>query len=213
MAWKDLACAVFGHAVDNRRFARATRSRRCVSCAAPYLPLDGRTTRVRHTLSCFFGHHTYTPTETRHSHREYMCLRCGHPLLFASGRDPYADLPTFEKKVRYLCGVTGHAVHEVCARNGFTEYACGCGHSFLLPRPGLRRVRHPAVCIAGGHRVSFVERRAGHDEYRCRDCGHPFVFQDAARFAPRLPSPQRAAADEPPRPREVTLRFARRTLG
>ena len=194
MSWRDGACALFGHAVDNRRFAAARGSRRCVSCGQASLPLDGRTIRVRHTLSCFLGRHDYRRTHTRHGHDEYVCVRCGHPLLFASGANPYAARPAFRKKVRYLCGLTGHAVHVVCARNGFTEYACGCGHSFLLPRPGLRRVWHPARCVAGGHRVRFVERRAGHDEFRCRDCGHPFAFVPPAPRVEAQPATGRRGA-------------------
>ena len=189
MGWRRLTCAVFGHAVDNRRFARSAAGRRCVSCGTRYLPRDASTTRVRHTLSCFLRHHTYAPTETRHGHNEYICVRCGHPLLFEAGSDPYRRSPSFRKKVRYLCGLTGHAVHEVCARNGFTEYACGCGHTFLLSRPGLARVRHPAACVTGGHRVRFVERRAGHDEYRCRDCGHPFGFSSSSSRTKSTPGP------------------------
>jgi hypothetical protein len=196
MKWKELTCAVLGHAVDNRRFARRAGRRRCHGCGAAYLRRDGSATRVRHTLSCFLGRHTYRPTDRRHGHNEYVCVQCGHPLLFESGSDPYRRVASFEKKVRYLCGLTGHAVHVVCARNGFTEYACGCGHTFLLREPSRRRVRHPAVCVAGGHRVGFVEHRAGHDEFRCRDCGHPFGFvPPAAQASSRTystPAPDRS---------------------
>jgi hypothetical protein len=176
MGWRDWTCAVIGHAVDNRRCAAVGGPRRCVCCRRTSLPLDGRTIRVRHTLTCFLGRHDYRWTDERHGHDEYVCVRCGHPLLFASGANPCGAAAAFRKKVRYLCGVTGHAVHVVCSRHGFTEYACGCGHTFLLARPGLRRVCYPARCVAGVHRVRLVERRAGHDEFRCHDCGHPFAF-------------------------------------
>ena len=182
MDLRSLACRVLGHAVDNQAFARGDgRHRRCVSCGADYLRPAGLT-RVRHTLSCFLGHHHYRWTAVRHRHNEYVCVRCGHPLLFDARSDPYRRARSFTKRVRYLCGLTGHRVHVVCRRRGWTEYACGCGHSFLL-RAGLDRIRHPAVCVAGGHRVAFVEHRAGHDEYRCRDCGHTFGF---VRKAPGL---------------------------
>ena len=202
MGWRDWTCAVVGHAVDNRRFAAARGPRRCVCCRRTSLPLDGRTIRVRHTLTCFLGRHDYRRTGARHGHDEYVCVRCGHPLLFASEANPYGAAAAFRKKVRYLCGVTGHAVHVVCARHGFTEYACGCGHSFLLARPGLRRVWHPARCVAGGHRVRLVERRAGHDEFRCRDCGHPFAFVPPP--AADVLSPERA--ERPAAPAQASSR-------
>jgi hypothetical protein len=177
MDWRSLACRALGHAVDNPTFARGGEGpRRCVACGTPCLAEDGSRTRVRHTLSCFLRHHTYAPAATRHGHHEYVCVRCGHPLLFQSTSDPYRGARSFDKKVRYLCGLFGHRVHVVCRRHGLTEYACGCGHTFLLAAAGLRKVRHPAACVAGGHRVAFVERRGGHDEFRCRDCGHTFEF-------------------------------------
>ena len=40
-----------------------------------------------------------------------------------------------------------------------------------------KRVWHPAVCVTAGHYLRFVENRAGHDEYRCRNCGHTFGFK------------------------------------
>src|SRR6185503_1061447 len=96
--------------------------RHCGHCRTAYLPLDGAPTRVRHTLSCFLGRHTYELTDVRHGHDEYVCVRCGHPLLFESGSSPYRAARAFRKKVRYLCGLTGHAVHVVTARGGYTEY-------------------------------------------------------------------------------------------
>jgi predicted RNA-binding Zn-ribbon protein involved in translation (DUF1610 family) len=176
MDFRSLACRVFGHAVDNHTFARGrAEHRRCLSCGVEYLGRGGDLTRVRHTLSCFLGHHTYRWAAARHRHNEYVCAQCGHPLLFEAGSDPYRRARSFTKRVRYLCGLTGHRVHVVCRRQGMTEYACGCGHSFLLPA-GLQRIRHPAVCVAGGHRVAFLQSRAGYDEFRCGDCGHTFAF-------------------------------------
>jgi hypothetical protein len=70
----------------------------------------------------------------------------------------------------------GHRVHEVAERNGCVEYACRCGHTFLKPVNGLTRVTHPLACVARGHFIRFVERRAGYAEYVCRTCGHPFCF-------------------------------------
>jgi hypothetical protein len=114
--------------------------------------------------------------DDRDGHHEYACVKCGHPLLFRANRDPYAQSVQFDKKVRYLCGLFGHRVHRVTQRDGFVEYACHCGHTFLKPDAGLSVVRHPFLCVASGHRVRHVTSRAGYGEYVCRDCGHPFCF-------------------------------------
>jgi hypothetical protein len=174
-----LSCALFGHRVDNREFSRARGPARSCGCGREYLKEDGET-RVRHTLSCFFSGHTYIRTGTRDGHNEYVCDRCGHPLLFAVDRDPYAGGGRFAKKVRYLCNLLGHHVHTVSTRHGFTEYACACGHTFLRRQPGLARVTHPPICTVAGHFIRFVERRDGYAEHRCRNCGHTFGFVQAA---------------------------------
>jgi hypothetical protein len=174
-----LACAVWGHHVDNQEFRAAGRGNRSCRCGAPYLFTDGRATRVGHTLSCFLGHHTYQRLVDRDEHHEYVCIQCGHPLLFAADRDPYADAPLFDKKVRYLCGLFGHRVTPVTTRDGFVEYACFCGHTFLRPESGLSVVKHPARCVAAGHWITFVTERAGYSEYVCTHCGHPFCFVSA----------------------------------
>jgi DNA-directed RNA polymerase subunit RPC12/RpoP len=178
-AFHTVSCAFFGHRVDNRERARGGSAVLACGCGEPYLGRRGET-RVRHTVSCFVKGHTYVPTGARHGHNEYVCTRCGHPLLFARDCDPYARQERFGKKVRYLCNLFGHAVHTVCRRSGFTEYACGCGHTFLRPVDGLARVTHPPVCLFAGHFVRFVEHRDGHAEYRCRNCGHTFGFVEAA---------------------------------
>jgi hypothetical protein len=166
---------LWGHHVDNRIFRRTAGAPRTCRCGAAYLR-EGAVTRVRHTLSCFLGHHTYEPMTARHGHHEYVCVRCGHPLLFEADTDPYAHRSRFPKKVRYLCGLFGHRVHDVTVRNGFTEQACGCGHTFLLTGGSRSIVRHPLACVLRGHYIAFVERRAGYVEYVCRTCGHPFCF-------------------------------------
>jgi hypothetical protein len=171
-----LACRLWGHHVDNRVFRRATGSTRTCRCGAAYLKTDGTHTRVRHTLSCFLGHHTYIRMGDRDGHHEYACVQCGHPLVFAADRDPYAASACFKKKVRYLCGLFGHRVHRVAARDGFVEHACRCGHSFLKSDDRLDVVRHPLMCVAAGHFVRYVATRAGYTEYVCRNCGHPFCF-------------------------------------
>jgi hypothetical protein len=172
---RRLACALVGHEVDNRRFADEGPVKTC-GCGRAILRDDGSETRTRHTLSCFLGHHTYSRIGARHGHNEYMCRQCGHPLLFEVGNDPYAAAPSFEKSVRYLCGLFGHRTHVVTQRAGVTEYACGCGHTFLRKDRSLRRVFHPPICVGLGHFVRFVERRSGYSEHCCRNCGHTFGF-------------------------------------
>jgi hypothetical protein len=172
------SCALWGHQVDNHAFERASgRARRC-RCGESYLAEDQSLTRVRHTLSCFLGHHTYKRLIDRHGCHEYVCVQCGHPLLFHEDADPYAARPTFPKKVRYLCGLLGHRVAIVATRDGFVEYACHCGHTFLRPDADCRTIHHPMVCVLSGHRIRYVARRGGFAEYVCRDCGHPFCFAD-----------------------------------
>jgi DNA-directed RNA polymerase subunit RPC12/RpoP len=146
--------------MDNRILASAGSQPRCSRCREPFLFEDGRVTHTRHVLGCLLRHHTYIRTGVRHGHNEYTCLRCGHPLLFEAARDPYAKRAMFAKKVRYLCNLFGHAVQAVGERQGLTEYACGCGHSFLRAERSLRRVTHPLVCAVAGHRVVFVEARS-----------------------------------------------------
>ena len=179
--WRTrLSCALWGHHVDNHRFLRDSgRVRRC-QCGSDYLPEDQSHTRVRHTLSCFLGRHTYERLSNRDGHHEYVCVQCGHPLLFRAENDPYARRARFGKKVRYLCGLFGHRqVHLVAARDGFQEYACACGHTFLKTDAALSRITHPIVCVLSGHFISFVARRHGYSEYVCRNCGHPFCFAGA----------------------------------
>jgi hypothetical protein len=173
--WMRLSCAVWGHVVDNDAFRRGPRSRRC-RCGAGYLPENGSATHVRHTLSCFLRHHTYARLAGRDGVHEYVCVRCGHPLVYPAAFDPFAERQRFAKKVRYACGLFGHRVQAVAERDGFIEYACFCGHSFLKKSGGARTIRHPLVCFFFAHRIVFVTARAGYAEYVCEDCGHPFCF-------------------------------------
>ena len=178
MSLPQLTCLLVGHAVDNRVFtAAASGDRRC-ACGSPYLAEDGRLTRVRHTLSCFLGHHTYQRLTGRDDYHEYVCVQCGHPLLFRADRDPYTAEAHLDKKVRYLCGLFGHRVERVATRNGMVEYACFCGHTFLRRRDDVTTVHHPMRCVLFGHWIRFVTSRAGFAEYVCVHCGHPFCFAD-----------------------------------
>ena len=183
----QLSCAVWGHHVDNHVFKHATGRGRTCRCGADYLKEDRSITHVRHTLSCFLGKHDYQKLADRHGCHEYVCVQCGHPLVFDAQGDPYAAAPTFKKKVRYLCGVFGHRVRHVASRDGFEEFACFCGHSFLksveqAPPSRTSKIRHPAICVVSGHRIRYVTRRGGFAEYVCIDCGHPFCFADQLAF-------------------------------
>jgi hypothetical protein len=171
-------CRIWGHHVDNQTFRRRHSQERSCRCGETYLRTDGSCTRVRHTLSCFLGHHTYVRMADRDRHHEYVCVQCGHPLVFAADSDPYGARRQFKKKVRYLCGLFGHRVHRVTVRDGFVEHACLCGHSFLKNDRELELIRHPMVCVVAGHFVRYVASRAGYSEYVCRNCGHPFCFAD-----------------------------------
>jgi hypothetical protein len=171
-----LSCRLWGHVVDNEVFTRASVGVRRCRCGVDYLPEDGRTTHVRHTLSCFLRHHTYVRLDDRDGAHEYVCVRCGHPLVFAARSDRFAGETRFAKKVRYACGLMGHRVDVVAARDGFVEYACHCGHSFLKPAGSGRKIRHPLRCFFRAHRIRYVAARRGYAEYVCEDCGHPFCF-------------------------------------
>ncbi|HJR61957.1 MAG TPA: hypothetical protein VJ813_21300 [Vicinamibacterales bacterium] len=176
-----LSCTLWGHHVDNHAFRRREGMERACRCGEPYLGTDGACTRVRHTLSCFLGRHSYVRMAERDGHHEYACVQCGHPLVFRADADPYAGAGAFKKKVRYLCGLFGHRVHQVTLRNGFVEYSCHCGHSFLKQRDAADLIRHPLICVAAGHFVRYLTSRGGYAEYVCRNCGHPFCFADPDR--------------------------------
>jgi DNA-directed RNA polymerase subunit RPC12/RpoP len=188
-----LSCAFWGHAVDNHVFRASDRQDRRCRCGAPYLREDGTLTHVRHTLSCFLRHHTYVRLADRDGAHEYVCVKCGHPLLYPEGSDPFTERATFTKKVRYLCGLFGHRVQQVSERDGFTEYTCHCGHSFLRAQAGEKKIRHPLACFFRAHRVRFVTRRRGYAEYVCDDCGHPFCFALGAEGAEAAPCPAEGA--------------------
>jgi hypothetical protein len=167
-------CRVLGHELDNHMVV--DDGPLCRRCHEPFLFEDGRVTHTRHVLACLWRGHTYLPDARRAGHREYACTRCGHPLVLAVDADPHPVGVLVHERVRIRCGATGHTVHQVTVRCGLTEYACDCGHSFLLACTGLAKVTHPLVCLASGHRVRFVERRGVVREHRCLDCGHPFLW-------------------------------------
>jgi DNA-directed RNA polymerase subunit RPC12/RpoP len=179
---RKLSCAVWGHHVDNHVFRQSGSCHRRCRCGADYLGENLSVTRVRHTLSCFLGKHTYEKLADRDGCHEYVCTQCGHPLLFEMSHDPYAASTTFRKKVRYLCGLFGHRARHVATRHGLEEYACFCGHSFLstsalrATADRITTIRHPLICVFFGHFVHFLTRRGGYAEYVCRNCGHPFCF-------------------------------------
>lgn len=176
----SFGCALLGHVVDNEVFRHATEPTRRCRCGSAYLAEDGSLTHVRHTLSCFVRHHTYVRLADRDGVHEYVCVRCGHPLVFPADADRFAHRDRFAKKVRYACGLFGHRVRAVATRDGFLEYACHCGHSFLKAAAVTRKIRHPFICFFSAHRIRFLTRRSGYAEYVCADCGHPFCFADQA---------------------------------
>lgn len=173
--WRKLSCLLFGHKVSNVVFSAMHGTGKHCSCGTSYLGVTEET-RVAHTVSCFLFGHRYIQIAVRCGHNEYVCIGCGHPLLFQGDRDPYASRAVFSKKVRYLCNLFGHRVHSVTSRNRFHEYACDCGHSFLKSEAGRDVVKHPPVCLFAGHFLRFTERRGDYDEYFCRNCGHTFYF-------------------------------------
>jgi hypothetical protein len=170
-----LSCALWGHHVDNHSLVEDSGAHRC-RCGADYLARNGSLTRVRHTLSCFLGKHSYRRLADRDGCREYVCVQCGHPLVYPHDNNPYRNAEGFRKKVRYLCGVFGHRAGVVAKRDGFVEHACHCGHSFLKSEAHARRIRHPLMCVVLGHYVRYVTSRGGYDEFVCVNCGHPFFL-------------------------------------
>lgn len=180
LSMRRLTCRVFGHRFANNGIAEAPGREKLCSCGEYLLRADGAATHVRHNLACFLGGHSYTKIGERAGHCEYVCSDCGHPMMFERETSPYARRERFRKFVRHRCGWFGHVVHEVTERCGLTEYACHCGHSFLLQAKGLTRVRHPLLCMMTGHRIRLLARRNGQLEFRCRDCGHPFCLAEGA---------------------------------
>jgi hypothetical protein len=177
--YRRLLCVAFGHEVNNFRFGSDDSPERRCPCGSEILREDGSQTRIGHVVSCFLRGHLYRLAGGRDGHREFVCERCGHPLLFLDTRGAYAGREAFRKKVRYRCNLLGHRAHEVTRRDGLVEYACHCGHSFLRAPQRRALLKHPLICLAAGHFVKFVRRRRRYAEFRCRNCGHTFCFVSA----------------------------------
>ncbi len=139
---------------------------------------NGDEIRLGHVLSCFFHGHVYEHLSQRDNYNEYACIHCGHPLLFKSSEDEFSNQNQFTKKVRYQCNFSKHLVKLVCFRNGFHEYACFCGHSFLKKQSDLEIIEHPQICTWIGHVVQEVCHRSGVFEYVCKNCGHTFCQKE-----------------------------------
>ena len=170
-----LICRIFGHLPQvSSRTVERRGDHQCL-CGTSILREDGTETHVRHNLACFFFGHRYVRMGERNEHHEYVCVNCGHPLLFAP-ESSYAGRNGFHKQVRYLCGLFGHRVHLVGERLGFAEYACHCGHSFLQRESVGEVIRHPLICIIAGHYITHIDQRLRRAEYCCRNCGHTFYF-------------------------------------
>src|SRR6185503_20751917 len=172
-------CTLLGHKVHHTTIANDSATR-CARCGVAILDRGHGVSRVAHTLSCFFGWHHYVAVARRAAHNEYVCERCGHPLLFELARDPYSSHAKFKKKVNYLCGLLGHRVHVVETGSKTTEYACRCGHSFVKTEKALTLIRHPLTCVVLGHVITFNQTRSDWVEYVCLRCGHPFSFKLAS---------------------------------
>lgn len=173
----SVICFLFGHRSSNLKFGGAPSDSNQCSCGLPILPESRAETRIRHIPSCFLLGHNFTKIGERNGHYEYGCHSCGHPLLIEMERNSYQNLDSLHKKrPRYVCGFFGHKVHQVIERNGYTEYACDCGHSFLKAQKDMVEVKHPLICLFAGHFVRFVERRGNNPEYLCRNCGHTFYY-------------------------------------
>jgi len=190
VASASATCTLLGHKVHHTRIAKDS-STCCARCGAAILGQDHTVSRVAHTLSCFFGWHHYVPLARRSDHNEYVCERCGHPLLFEMTDDPYSTRNKFKKKVSYGCGLFGHRVHVVETGSTATEYACRCGHSFVKAQRALTVIRHPLSCVVLGHFLAINEVRGEWAEYVCLRCGHPFCFRLATggRFKPNPEKP------------------------
>jgi hypothetical protein len=160
--------------MNNYRFRNASQSRMC-ECGQQILNRTG-VTRIRHIVSCFVNGHTYQHVMERNSHEEYMCTRCGHPLLL---RRPalHRTRPSrrFRKKVRYLCNLFGHKVHPVTVRQSLFEYACFCGHTFVKRAEEGPKITHPVLCLVAGHYVEWIASRRNLSEFACKNCGHTFL--------------------------------------
>ncbi len=176
-AFARFACFFLGHQFDNR----STSVTGQCHCGEPLLQADGSAVHVRHNLACLFGGHRYEKIGERDGHGEYICTSCGHPMLFALAVSSYARHDQFRKFVQPRCGVAGHPVHTITMRGGMSEYACDCGHSFLLPQKELTKVRHPLICLLTGHSIKPFARLDGVREFRCENCGHPFCLTATTR--------------------------------
>ena len=176
VASATVRCTLLGHKVDHTTIVEGSDTQ-CTRCGSAILGRGDNVSRVAHTLSCFLGRHRYVAVAQRGAHNEYVCEKCGHPLLFEVTRDAYSRHNKFNKRVNYGCGIFGHRVHVVETGLKTTEYACRCGHSFVKKQTALSVIRHPLKCVLLGHLIAINEVRGGWAEYVCLRCGHPFCFR------------------------------------
>ena len=54
------------------------------NCGVHYLGTAGGNPRISHRLLLLLGHR-YIQIAMRSGHNEYVCIQCGHPLLFKVG--------------------------------------------------------------------------------------------------------------------------------
>lgn len=167
------ACFLFGHDVSAHSLQHHHNS---CSCGKAVLHEGNSEIHVRHNLKCFFGGHQYIKAGVRDGHAEFVCEDCGHPLLFRINNEKYGSHDNFHKSVSFGCIIRGHRLHVVAERQDLFEYACECGHSFLLGEANRQRFWHPLICFFAGHFIRLQEGREEMLEFRCRNCGHPFCF-------------------------------------
>ena len=177
VAHQILLCKLFGHRPRSPRIDSPGKGSNLCRCGADILREDESETRLSHVPSCFLFGHTCIRVTNRSGHYEFVCRSCGHPLLFEEkAHTEYEPLKSLEKRQRYFCSVFGHRVHKVKGREGLTEYACRCGHSFLKQQSNLSEIKHPLVCLYSGHFVNFLTYQGVYAEYLCRNCGHTFYY-------------------------------------
>jgi transposase-like protein len=158
-----VSCLLLGHQAANR-----------CDCQTHAFAEDSTLRHIRHVLSCFLGGHHFEWIASRQSHNEYVCHSCGHQLLLGTDHK-VVGMPLW-RRPRYFCSVFGHDVRRIGERFGFSEYVCGCGHSFMKRKATLKKIKHPLICTLFGHFVRFLGRRDGYSEYLCQVCGHTFCY-------------------------------------
>ena len=135
-----LSCTLWGHVVDNEVFSyNHDRARRCRQCGLRYLDEDGTRTHVRHTVSCFLRHHTYVRLTDRDGIHEYVCVRCGHPLVFPPVSDRFAERTRFTKRSGICAGFSGTESKKSPSAMGWLNLPVTADTAFSKKRGSRKR--------------------------------------------------------------------------